>query len=256
MANVARKWLPLLLIAAATVASVAVYDGLPPLVDLHLAGLLPFELSEPAEPLARGAALFGTPALMLVVWAAFRVAPTAAGQRLGRRLLPRAPEAVTSTSQFERFGTSYDTIVLGVVLLLLGVHAAILFAALEYPAIAVRMVPVALGASLIVMGNVMPRLRPNWVAGVRTTRTFENPQLWRASHRVFGAAFVVAGTLTMIVGVVAPRYGLATGLVGVLASSVAGYVTSLRRPLDAPPVALVVVALLSATALASQSLAV
>jgi hypothetical protein len=60
----------------------------------------------------------------------------------------------------------------------------------------------------------------------------------------------------MIVGVVAPRYDLATRLVRVLASSVTGYVTSLRRPLDAPPVALVVVALLSATALASQSLAV
>lgn len=261
MTNVARRWLPLALIAAATAASVALYDGLPPLLDLQLEGILPFELAEPAGPLTREAALFLMPALALVVWAAFRMAPTAAGQRVGRALLRSAPEAVTSPEQFERFGKTYDTIVLGVVLLLLGGHAAILSAALGYPAVAVRMIPMVLGASLIVMGNVMPRLRPNWVAGVRTRRTLENPRLWRASHRAFGAAFVVSGVLTMLVGAFVPRYGLATGLVAVLASCVVGFVASIRRPLDAPPVALVVAGLLCVSALgagaqSSQAVAV
>jgi hypothetical protein len=226
MANVARKLLPRVLIAAATAASVANYDALPALVDLHLEGILPFALSEPAGPATRGAVLFLMPALTLIVWTAFRLAPTAAGQRVGRALLRNAPDAVTSPEQFERFGNTYDTIVLGVVLLLLGGHAAILLAALQYPAIAIRMIPMVLGASLIVMGNVMPRLRPNWVAGLRTRRTFESPELWRASHRAFGAAFVISGILTMIVGAVAPSYGLVAGMVAVLASCIVGYARS------------------------------
>ncbi len=237
MANVDRKWLPPVLIAVATAASVAVYSRVPPLVDLQLAGVLPFSVSEPARPAQREFVLFLMPVLALLVWAAFRAAPTSAGQRIGRRLFRNAPEAVTSPEQFDRFGSTYDTIVLGVVLLFIGLHAAVLSAVLQYPAMASRIIPMVLGVSLVLMGNVMPRLRPNWVAGLRTKRTFEDPQLWRSAHRAFGAAFVVSGLLTMIVGFLAPRYGLVTGIVSVLASCAVGFVASTRRSLPPPPVA-------------------
>jgi uncharacterized membrane protein len=109
--------------------------------------------------------------------------------------------------------------------------AVIVAAALGYPWIATRIVPAVLGGSLILMGNVMPRLRPNWVAGVRTKRTLEDPQLWRATHRAFGTAFVVSGFLTMIVAVGAPRYGLVTGIASLLVSCVVGLIASTRpRP--------------------------
>lgn len=237
MASVDRKWLPPVLIAAATAASVAVYTSLPMLVDLRLEGVLPFNVSEPARPIPRELALFLIPAVTLLVWAAFRAAPTAAGQRMGRRLFPHAPEAVTSSDQFERFGKTYDMIVLGIVFLFIGLHAAILSALLQQPGIAARLIPMVLGGSLILMGNVMPRLRPNWVAGLRTKRLFEDPQLWRTAHRAFGTAFVASGVLTIIVAVVAPRYGLVTGIGAVLASCVVGFVTSTRRSLGAPPAA-------------------
>jgi uncharacterized membrane protein len=176
----------------------------------------------------RWVALSLVPALALVLWAGFRAAPTAAGARVGRFLWRRAPSAVTSPEQFERFRKSYDTVVLSVVMLLLGVHAAIIVGALGYPAIATRIVPAVLGVCLIVMGNVMPRLRPNWVAGVRTTRTLEDPQLWRTTHRAFGTAFVVSGFLTILVALLAPRYGLVTGLGALMLSCVVGLVASMR----------------------------
>jgi uncharacterized membrane protein len=78
------------------------------------------------------------------------------------------------------------------------------------------------------MGNVMPRLRPNWVAGVRTKRTLEDPQLWRTTHRAFGTAFVVAGFLTMVVALAAPRYGLVTGLASLMLACIVGAVASTR----------------------------
>jgi SdpI/YfhL protein family len=228
MPSVDRKWLPMLLIGLAIVASLLAYARLPEMVDLRLERLLPFDTAEPASLVPRWLALSGVPLLALLLWAAFRAAPTAAGQRVGRRLLGGAPEAVTSPEQFARFRKSYDVIVLAVVVLLVGLHAAILAGALGYPGIAVRTIPAVLGACLVMMGNVMPRLRPNWVAGVRTRRTFEDPQLWRATHRAFGTAFVVSGFVTIVVALAAPRYGLLVGIASLIVSLLVGLVASTR----------------------------
>lgn len=233
MPNVDRRWVPLVLIAVAAVASLLVYGKLPAMVDLRFEGMLPVDTTETADLVPRWLALSFIPALALVLWAAFRAATTAAGARVGRFLLRRAPAEVTSPEQFERFRKSYDTIVLSVVTLILGVHGAIIAGALGHAAVATRIIPVVLGVCLIVMGNVMPRLRPNWVAGVRTTRTLEDPQLWRTTHRAFGTAFVVSGFLTILVALVAPRYGLVTGIAALMLSCVVGAVASTRpRPRD------------------------
>ena len=228
MANVDRRWLAPILIVLAVAASIAVYAQLPPVVALRLEGVLPFTVTESARPGSR-ALVFLVPAITMLVWAAFRAAPTALGQRVGRSMLPRAPEEVTSPAQFERFSGTYETIVLAVVVLLTGVQAAILAALLQHAAIASRLIPIVLGASLIFIGNVMPRLRANWVAGLRTQRTFEDPQLWRTAHRAFGTALVVSGILTIIVAVSAPEYGLVTGIATLLVSCVVGFVASTRR---------------------------
>ena len=228
MPSVDRKWAPVVLIALAVGASLFAYVRLPAMVDLGLEGTLPIDSSEAGEPVPRWLALSSMPALAVLLWAAFRAAPTAAGQRVARRFFRRAPEAVTSPAQFERFGKSYDTIVLAVVVLILGVHVAILAGALGYREIAVRTIPAVLGASLVLMGNVMPRLRPNWVAGVRTKRTLANPQLWRETHRAFGTAFVVSGILTIVVALAAPRYGLLTGIAALAVSCVVGLIASTR----------------------------
>ena len=228
MPSVDRKWTPLVLIGLAVVASLLAYGWLPSTLELRLDGLLPFDTSEAADPVPRWLALSLMPAIAIIVWLSFRAAPTVRGQRVGRLFLRGVPDEVTSPEQFARFAKTYDAIVLTVVLLLLGVHGAIITGALGYTDLALRMVPVVLGACLILMGNVMPRLRPNWVAGVRTKRTLEDPRLWRATHRAFGTAFVVSGVLTIVVALVAPRYGLVTGIGALALSCVVGLVASTR----------------------------
>lgn len=231
MPSVDRKWMPLALIAAAALASVVTYGKVPAMVELRLEGMVPVEPSEPTDLVPRWLALSGIPVLALAIWAAFRAAPTAVGQRVGRLFVRGAPDAVTSPEQFARFEKTYDAIILAVVALLLGVHAAIIAGALGYAGAAVRIIPAVLGGSMILMGNVMPRLRPNWVAGVRTKRTLGDPQLWRSTHRMLGAAFVVSGVLTMVVALVVPRYGLVTGLASLTVSLIVGMVASSRaRP--------------------------
>ncbi len=228
MPRVDRKWIPLVLIGLAAVASLLAYGWLPSTLELRLDGLLPFATSEAADLVPRWLALSLMPVIALIVWLSFRAAPTAGGQRVGRLLLRGAPDEVTSPEQFARFARTYDAIVLAVVLLLLGVHAAIIAGALGYASLAVRIVPIVLGACLVVMGNVIPRLRPNWVAGIRTKRTLENPQLWRTTHRAFGTAFVLSGILTVIVALLAPRYGLVTGIGTLVVSCAIGALVSSR----------------------------
>jgi pimeloyl-ACP methyl ester carboxylesterase len=208
---------------------VAASGWLPADVVLSFGDLSRFSPAASPSTAPRFLILYGMPALALVVWAGFRLAPTVTGQRIGRRMFRSAPAEVTSPEQFDRFAGTYDTIVLGVVALLIGGHAAMLAAAFGAHAIAARLVPVVLGGSILLMGNVMPRLRPNWIAGIRTRRTLADPALWRSTHRAFGTAFVVAGLATIAVGLVAPRFGLIVALSGIVAALVVGFVASQRR---------------------------
>ena len=86
MASVNRRWLPPALIAAAGVASVVAYGRLPATIILRLEGLLPFTAANTSSPTPRWVTLSLMPALALVMWAAFRLAATTVGQRLGRRM--------------------------------------------------------------------------------------------------------------------------------------------------------------------------
>jgi hypothetical protein len=216
-------------------------------VTLPVEGLFPFPSFASPAPASRWVVLFSMPALALVLWAGFRLALTSGGKQVARWMFPRAPEHVASPEHIGRFGSSYDTIVLGVVLLVLGLHAGALAAALGANGVAVRIAPAVLGASLLLMGNVMPRLRPNWIAGIRTRRTLADPELWRSTHRAFGAAFVVAGLVTVVAGIAVPRVGMVVGLGGIVAALLVGFVAS-RRGSGTTTAVLAAVALVCTTA--------
>jgi uncharacterized membrane protein len=78
------------------------------------------------------------------------------------------------------------------------------------------------GVGLMIVGNVMPRLRPNAVAGIRTARTMRDPAEWARAHRIFGAVWLGAGLLTTVVALAAPSYALLTGVLALALSSLAG----------------------------------
>lgn len=244
MANVDRKWLSPALIALAIGASTVVFSSLPPMVDAGIDRLFPSGALPPAPRLRREVVTFGIPALALIVWSMFSVFRRPGSQRLGRSLFRAAPAEVTTAERFDRFSTTYETIVFGVVLVMLGLHAALLAAALHQPGIATRILGTSFGVSLMVMGNVMPRLRPNWVAGLRTKRTLDDPQLWRSAHRTFGTSLVVSGLLTAVVAIATPQYGFAFGLGALVVSMLIGGVAATRRSPTTPATALLIAGLL------------
>lgn len=228
MANDVRKWIPLALIAAAmAITSFAVRD-LPPTVTIDLRDLLPFSLEPSGDTAPRWVAVVLMPLIAALIWVLLELGRTRLGLRLARRLFSDVPDALADPATVDRFRGTYDTIVLSVVVLILGVHAGMIAATLGHETLAPRIINAVMGISLVAAGNVMPRVRPNLMAGVRTRRTLTDPELWRATHRMLGLGFVMAGAITVVIGLIAPRFGLITAVVSLVIACIVAAVGGAR----------------------------
>jgi hypothetical protein len=218
----------MVLIAGAIAATARVMRALPAAVAIDLRGILPFPLEANADIAPRWIAVIGIPLLATLVWTLFQIGRTRAALGLTRRLFPGVPEALGNPVTVDRFRATYDTIVLWVGVLILGVHASMIAAAIGRESLAPRIFSVVMGVSLVAIGNVVPRLRPNVIAGVRTRSTLSDPLLWRSTHRLLGVAFVLAGVVTVLVGFLAPSYGLIAAVMTLIVSCVVAAVGGAR----------------------------
>jgi hypothetical protein len=96
-----------------------------------------------------------------------------------------------------------DSIVFCILLFLISVHVIVLAVLLKVEAVqswASRGVVVLVGLTLIAVGNLLPRTRPNVALGIRTSRTLVDRQLWMLTHRVGGYVAVAVGSITIVSG--------------------------------------------------------
>ena len=63
-----------------------------------------------------------------------------------------------------------------------------------------------LGLMFIVLGNYMPKIKPNYFMGVKTPWTLSNDVTWRKTHRVSGYIFVLYGILCMMSSMFVSKY--------------------------------------------------
>ena len=89
-----------------------------------------------------------------------------------------------------------------------------------------RVALVGLGALLVLLGNSLGKVQPNWFVGIRTPWTLTSTLSWRRTHRLGGWLFVMGGLLWLGAGLwgaplaIYLAVGLsALGLVGLLAYS-------------------------------------
>jgi uncharacterized membrane protein len=222
-----RKWLPLLVVLAGFLLSAAAYPRLPHRVAFPADALLPVVPPDASETLPRAVAAFGLPVLALALWGLMHDAPVRATGRLAARLFPedaRGPwsrPGADGAAAYARYASTYRLTVLWVVALVLAIHGEMLASALDWPVTPGRIVGLTFAAGLLGVGNVLPRLRPNAVAGIRTARTLRDPQLWARVHRRYGTLWVAGGALVLVSALVAPRYALLVGTAALLGASLA-----------------------------------
>jgi len=206
-----RKWIPLLIVAVAVIASAVVYPRLPERIPTHweLAAHPSGTVPTPNGWSSRLWGAWALPIFLLGMWALLIILP---------KIDPRG-------SNYAKFGSTFEGIIVSIMLFMLGMHIIILRAALGYPVAMDRVFPVGLGVLFIVIGNLLPRARPNWFVGIRTPWTLSSDRVWEKTHRFGGHVFVVAGILMLLSGlVVAPwaRTGLSV-LIALCAASVVIY---------------------------------
>lgn len=225
-----RKWLPAVLIAITYIVSALMLSRLPPLVELDLGVLLPFEVESESGPRAWMA--FSIPTVALALWLLFLVATSRGGLAVQKRVFGRwAPRETLEPLAIARFRATYDLVVVLVIAFVLVFHLTLVILAAGGPPSAARAFLLLLGLGLAVMGNVMPRTRPNPIMGIRTRATLNDPLLWARVHRLFGGLLVGSGVLVMLLTILAVQYAL-IGFVGALLLScliVLGVLVNLRR---------------------------
>src|SRR5690606_29548471 len=93
----------------------------------------------------------------------------------------------------ERSSSTWWQVANIVVLMCFGLHVVLLGAALGWGLDVSRVILVLVGLSLALLGNYMPRLKPNWWMGIRTPWTLENDDVWRETHRMGGRWMMFGG---------------------------------------------------------------
>lgn len=56
-----------------------------------------------------------------------------------------------------------------------------------------------LGLTLLVLGNIMPKVRMNSLVGLRTKWSMKNEQVWKKCQRFGGISLMITGILTILV---------------------------------------------------------
>jgi uncharacterized membrane protein len=96
---------------------------------------------------------------------------------------------------YANFAKAYNAIRIAIVVFLAALYAVLLCNAFGIQANMGTFMLLLMSALFIVLGNYLPKLRPNWFAGVRTPWTLSSQLSWDKTHRLAGWLFIVMGAL-------------------------------------------------------------
>ena len=123
-----------------------------------------------------------------------------------------APRLDPKRRNFPLHAGSYWVVANAVLLLLAATHVCIVGFNLGWPIRIGAVLGVGLGLLFVVIGNVLTRVRPNWIFGIRTPWTLSSDLSWRETHRIGGYGFVAVGLLLVLAGLARPAaVGVVTG---------------------------------------------
>jgi uncharacterized membrane protein len=164
-------------ILAVTAVAVLLYARLPDPVPTHwnMRGV-----ANGFTPKPWGA--FMGPLVMTGLWALFFVLP---------RISPKGYQL----SLFEHTYAFMQTLLI----VFLGVvTSTALLAGAGIPVPVERVVPVALSVFIMLLGNLLGRVRKNFFVGIRTPWTLASDEVWLRTHRLAGWLMVLAGAVSLV----------------------------------------------------------
>lgn len=190
-----RLWPGIALVVGATIFGVLSRDTLPDHVASH------WNFSGEADQwVSPTAFVFGFPALALLMTLTLAVAP---------RLDPKRRNFPEHAAEYWLVGNALLAFLAIVFVAVIGVNRG-------WPIRLDVIIGIGLGLLLLLIGNVMTRIKPNWILGLRTPWSLSSERSWRESHRVAGYGFVVVGLVSVVMGIV--------GVVGLMRYTIGGII--------------------------------
>lgn len=189
------RWLGYVVAMVAGAASAWAYPRLPPRVAIHW--------GFSGQPDGYSSKLLAVILLPLVILAM-------------RALLTVLPRIDPKGENYQKFARTYWLIFNGVMLFIGVIHLATLGYGLGAPVRMDRVVAAGAGVLLIVVGNYLTRVEPNWFVGIRTPWTLSSDRVWRRTHRV-GGWLLAAGGVLMVLTLFVPAGAAIPILIGTIA---------------------------------------
>jgi uncharacterized membrane protein len=151
-------------------------------------------------------------------------------------LLPRLDPGYVN---YQSFAGAYNLIRVSLVVFEAALYGVLVLAALGQPLDVGALVTLGTGALLVVLGNVMGKIRPNWFVGVRTPWTLSSKLSWSKTHRLAGWVLMMLGPLVALTGILRAEwflvFTLAVGAVSVAGLVVYSYLVYRTDPNRVPP---------------------
>lgn len=120
-------------------------------------------------------------------------------------LLAVIPRFEPRRANLERSGKAYGAIWIVIVALIGATHALAVAVALGAVLDVTRLILTGTGVLFVVIGNFLPKVRPNYLMGIRTPWTLASDLSWVRTHRVGGRLFVVEGFALIGLGLLGAR---------------------------------------------------
>jgi uncharacterized membrane protein len=177
------------LIAATAVVGVWAFRTLPP------GATIPVHFSPHGDPdgfMAKGAGLALMPVIGLMVIA----------------ILAYAPRLTPNKAGLEQSASVYGVLLIGVAAMFLVAEAAVAMRAMDPNFDVIRWIFLAVGVLFVLLGNLLGKLRHNFLLGIRTPWTLKDKRVWDRTHRFTGRLMVIAGVVLAAVSAIGVAHDL------------------------------------------------
>jgi uncharacterized membrane protein len=122
----------------------------------------------------------------------------------------------------ERYGAFSSAFLImrdAVLLILLVTFAISIFINLGYKIDVGNTLTAAVSILIIVIGNYLGKVKPNWFIGIRTPCTLSSENVWNKTHRIGSRLFVIVGVCALIAVLLKPVIAIIIFIGGVGCSS-------------------------------------
>ena len=202
-------WVALAALVAEVVAAALLWGRFPERMPVH------WNFSGEADRFgSRWYTVLVGPALLTFVWALLalvsRIDPKVVAQRLqpAEEAPPAGPGSVDAVA----------ALLLGLLGLL---HVGLLLSAAGLLASGPRKYALLVALFMVLRGNVLGRVRPNFFVGIRTPWTLSDDQVWRRAHRLSGRLLFGCGLLAAVLAGLLPEGRALGAALALLLTSVA-----------------------------------